>query len=381
MKIGVMGALSLLGCLGSPFFNSHAQSTGALIKGKVTDAATRAPLENVNVFIDNTMLGSSTNVGGYYSIPGVPPGTYQLVVSMMGYEAQKATIHLTQAGVKQIDFRLRSVVLQAPEIEVVEIVSPEWQKHFARFKDLFIGTSGNAEECKIANPKVLDFTFEKGTQTLQAKADQILEIENRALGYRIFYLLDNFRASETEFQYLGTARFETLIPENDQELANWQENRRKSYMGSLRHFLRSLISNQLKEEGFLVFASPVAEAMIDQPGLEKVDPEALFSQGDYPFEKSIHFAQFLQVHYVREMEEKAYIYWRINHDPNLLNIPKRSYTELLRPREQISWIVMKRAYARVDTAGYLYDPHALKTYGYWSWKNVADMLPLEYVPK
>ena len=59
-------------------------STFAGTSGKITGVVTDengAPLIGVNVIIENTNLGSSTNVDGYYAILNVPPGTYALITS------------------------------------------------------------------------------------------------------------------------------------------------------------------------------------------------------------------------------------------------------------------------------------------------------------
>ena len=50
------------------------QTTGK-IAGKVTDAATGERLPGVNIVIEGTLQGTSTNVNGEYVIIGVRPGT------------------------------------------------------------------------------------------------------------------------------------------------------------------------------------------------------------------------------------------------------------------------------------------------------------------
>ncbi len=59
------------------------------IAGIVTDAATGEPLPGVNVVLEETVMGAATDLDGYYVILNVPPGTYQLNVSMIGYTSKK----------------------------------------------------------------------------------------------------------------------------------------------------------------------------------------------------------------------------------------------------------------------------------------------------
>lgn len=49
-------------------------------------------------------------------------------------------------------------------------------------------------------------------------------------------------------------------------------------------------------------------------------------------------------------------------------------------KTQTSWIVLQQQYVAIDTSGHLFDPFAIKTYGYWSWERVAELLPWEYRP-
>jgi hypothetical protein len=62
-----------------------AGSTGK-IAGKITDAKTGEPLVGVNVSIVGTMMGNSTNAEGEFFIINIPPGTYSVKISIIGYE-------------------------------------------------------------------------------------------------------------------------------------------------------------------------------------------------------------------------------------------------------------------------------------------------------
>lgn len=56
------------------------------ITGLITDAKTNTPLVGVNVLVEGTLLGGSTDANGVYFIIGVPPGTYSLKASYIGYQ-------------------------------------------------------------------------------------------------------------------------------------------------------------------------------------------------------------------------------------------------------------------------------------------------------
>ncbi|MBP1679641.1 MAG: TonB-dependent receptor [Bacteroidetes bacterium] len=63
---------------------SLAGNTGK-IAGEVKDAATGEALVGANIVIQGTTQGSATNIDGYYVILNIPPGTYTLVASAVGF--------------------------------------------------------------------------------------------------------------------------------------------------------------------------------------------------------------------------------------------------------------------------------------------------------
>lgn len=93
--------------------------TGAL-KGKVTDKATREPLEGVTVIVKGTPKGAATKANGEFIVTGIKPGTYSIEVSYIGYQSQLLT------GVKIVanDTVVRNIILsdQAKDLDVVEVI-------------------------------------------------------------------------------------------------------------------------------------------------------------------------------------------------------------------------------------------------------------------
>ena len=49
------------------------------------------PLIGANVMLENTILGSATDIDGMFTIINVPAGTYTLVVSYVGYQETRIT--------------------------------------------------------------------------------------------------------------------------------------------------------------------------------------------------------------------------------------------------------------------------------------------------
>ncbi|GAJ03148.1 unnamed protein product, partial [marine sediment metagenome] len=53
--------------------------------GTIVDSESKEPLPSVSVVIERTTLGAATDEEGYFLITDVPPGTYSLKASMVGY--------------------------------------------------------------------------------------------------------------------------------------------------------------------------------------------------------------------------------------------------------------------------------------------------------
>jgi len=56
------------------------------ISGVVLDAKTGEPVIGASVILEGTFLGAAADINGYYSINNVPPGTYRVIFSAVGYQ-------------------------------------------------------------------------------------------------------------------------------------------------------------------------------------------------------------------------------------------------------------------------------------------------------
>ncbi len=59
--------------------------TTGKISGRITDASTGEPLIAANVLLKGTRMGTSSDVDGNFMILNIPPGTYTVTVTMIGY--------------------------------------------------------------------------------------------------------------------------------------------------------------------------------------------------------------------------------------------------------------------------------------------------------
>ncbi|RMF06814.1 MAG: TonB-dependent receptor [Candidatus Neomarinimicrobiota bacterium] len=90
------------------------------IAGSVTDAQTGEPLIGANVQVMGLYLGAATDPDGRYTILSVPPGTYDLMVTMIGYKDTKITdVRVEIDLTTQIDVRMEVEVLEGESVTVV----------------------------------------------------------------------------------------------------------------------------------------------------------------------------------------------------------------------------------------------------------------------
>ncbi|MBC8175241.1 MAG: TonB-dependent receptor [Candidatus Marinimicrobia bacterium] len=89
------------------------------LSGLVRDASTHQPLIGVNVIINGTELGAATDMEGYFKIDNVPVGSYDIHLTMIGYEAvSRANVHIVPQRNTVVNFDLHPQVLQGKGVEV-----------------------------------------------------------------------------------------------------------------------------------------------------------------------------------------------------------------------------------------------------------------------
>ncbi len=88
-----------------------AQKTYTL-QGRITDAENGEPLPGVNVMLKGTYYGASTDPDGYYKIPNVKEGTYNLEISLIGYKViQQTALEVNDKAKLTNDYKLQSSAL------------------------------------------------------------------------------------------------------------------------------------------------------------------------------------------------------------------------------------------------------------------------------
>lgn len=217
----------------------YAQSLS--LSGTVSDSITGQPLAGASVYLANTTFGSSTNNNGMFQLTNIPNGSYQLMVSFIGYQTLTKTIDVSKNA--SLALRLNP---QSQEMEEVVVTNKKIKKQIQnRWTRIFfkqvIGTSPFSETCTIKNKEALHFRYNKEQRLLTAYSTDLLLIDNPSLGYHIKYDLKNFtyNDSTTAMSYAGIPVYEHMEGGETQQ-KKWSENRKEAYELSLLKFMRAI---------------------------------------------------------------------------------------------------------------------------------------------
>lgn len=368
-----------------------------IITGKVT-RKDKTPIANANVFLSNATFGTATAEDGTFTIRGIKPGQYELIVSIIGYEDYSQTV-LVNNNTTKVDVTLSPANTMLHEVVIT--TNANWKKNYEMFKTDFLGTSANAKQCKILNPRVLNFIYHKSKKTLDAFTYEFIEIENMALGYKVKFLLKDFKSDHINniISWEGKILYSEIKASKAQE-SKWEDKRRDIYFGSSMHFFRSLEKNRLDSDGFVMMQlkrQPNPERASDEVIQKKFEKfngvnrdsanhwvdvnnmhkyiEHLFRTPFQPAEVlkntqqpgifAITFPDCLYVIYTKKREEMEF---------------KDIFRPLDMPNYETSVITLYKPYALVDLNGVVVSSQSTLFEGTWSKSKIAELLPVDYDP-
>jgi hypothetical protein len=338
----------------------------AVILGQITDKGTGEPVENVNVYLANTTKGGWSASDGKFVIKEVPIGKCELVVSRVGYTRIVARLSIVRAETLSLAYELSEAMVEIGEVDVTEGRDEEWEENLDRFRHAFMGSSRYADDCVLLNPAVLDLTYDN--DTLIARSERPLRIENKALGYRVSIVLDKF-IWNTEYDY-GIYKiypfFEELTPSNRDEASTWEENRSAVWKGSLKHFLQTLYHGNSEAELFTLHTGTLKKLMAGQ-GHRVLSSEFRsdsISGTDY---REFHITDPLRIEYG---------YQESGAEPPLRRPGKKTQepTELAE-LSNVNILSVKDTVIVIDPRGNLFDPLKVEVAGGWGRSRVAELLP------
>ena len=101
------------------YFSISAQNTGEL-SGRILDIQSQQALMGATVLLEGTSLGVVTDDKGYFNFENIPPKTYNIIVSYLGYETQTLfNVIVKSVGNTPLLFQLTEVSENLDEVVVV----------------------------------------------------------------------------------------------------------------------------------------------------------------------------------------------------------------------------------------------------------------------
>ncbi|MDB5134414.1 MAG: hypothetical protein JWP37_1017, partial [Mucilaginibacter sp.] len=376
--------------------------------GKVINHADKKSVPNANVFLSNASVGDKTNSDGIFTLTHAKPGKYNLVVSIVGFETyhQAITVNNTSIALPDIEIRAKSIALQ--EVSIKPTQDPDRGRNYEWFKDEFLGTSDRAKDCKILNPEVLNLDYDDANSTLSASSYDFLIVENKALGYRVKYLLSSFIKDKNarKLHFEGSVLFEELKGTPAQQ-RRWLKSRQEVYEGSQMHFLRSVLSNRLDEEGFRVLQYASYENP-ERPPDSLIDAKIAFykktrsshknysdSLADWTKKskrpkilKKLMSYPLQQADVVQLTDQKGIYALGCEYDALHItyneehHFPKNGRLNHLddRANKETTIFNFNEPFVLFDRNGGILNLQSFSQVGAWGWDRVAELLPLDYEP-
>jgi outer membrane receptor protein involved in Fe transport len=124
LKFNRIIRLSILYLITIVLNNLYAGQTGK-ISGKIIDRDTGDPVIGANILVKDTFFGAAADIEGYYYINNIPPGTYDVTITAIGYT--KTTVTQVQVRIDlttNLDVDLTSEAIELGEEVVVVADKP-----------------------------------------------------------------------------------------------------------------------------------------------------------------------------------------------------------------------------------------------------------------
>jgi hypothetical protein len=332
------------------------------VSGKVVDSVSMEPLYGASVFCQNTTSGTTTDKQGEFSLK-LKSGGYELIVSFTGYQTKEIRITDADNTALQIQMTKEDKSMQEVVIHSSNEVMDGWDKYGKFFLENFIGSTPNAAQCALQNPEAVHFYYYKKSDKLKVLATDPIVISNKALGYNLRYQLDSFMYYyKTQISSYRGYCFFSEMEGSFSEQKTWSENRKKAYYGSKLHFMRSYYDSTLSDDNFEI-------SLLDSTNDKRFNTvrnpydTTYYTVYDSTHEVEVYYPRKISVAY-KKKPEVQYI--------QKFKLPGNVGSE-------ISYIDLLDAVI-IKENGYFYDQKDWVNQGYWSWKNLADLLPYDYLP-
>jgi len=306
------------------------------VRGTIRDNSDHTIINFASIYINGTSVGTNSDQNGYFELDITKYSSLPLTISALGYYSVALSDFSRE---KPIEVYLAPKMFELNEVVVAaRSTAKERKANLKLFRDQFLGSSYNGQNCAIMNEG--DITFKNGTSrdTLKAFASKPILIVNNALGYKITYYLDKFEyyRKSKSFLYKGSAIFNEDMAGEMPKKKYFEKRRKIAYLGSRSHFFASLWANKLRSNGFTVRNSA----------------DQILNYEDIVIERSGF---------------KKYLSYKGNLSINYLSDTPNSLIELFKTKDPVFF----------DSSGY-FDGSNVRVIGQMAKQRIGDLLPYDF---
>ncbi|MCX6254918.1 MAG: carboxypeptidase-like regulatory domain-containing protein [Bacteroidia bacterium] len=316
------------------FINIYLVAYNQVIKGTIFDKDTKSAIYSAAVYFSGTFVGTLSDQNGNFQLDISKYRLMPLTISAIGYYS--VTIKDFSDG-KPLLIYMNPKLFELNEVVVNAKSHPlERMENLTIFRNEFLGTTGNAMNCRITNENDIRFKYSSDNDTLKAFAIKPILIDNKALGYKITYYLDKFEYDKLSksFFFRGNIIFREDSTTNETKRQFFERKRKYAYLGSRMNFFRALWVDDLNSAGFSV----------------KNSANETISYNKIVFQKDS------RTKYLKYRGSMGISY----------------YT-----KQPTSFIIFLKEYVYFDANGY-FDPLGISWEGEMARQRIADLLPYEY---
>lgn len=342
------------------FIQLHAQ----VISGYVYDEAENKPLEGAFVYLDGTTISTSTDSSGYFLLKPGAVYNVPLIITYVGFE--NLVLEKPFSYDKPVKVMLRESSISLDEVVINKNLPFTRKQMLKAFREQFLGTSAAGRSCAIENEDDIKLTYNLSTNTLQARCAVPIRIKNKHLEYNIAFSLVDFEVGYNTLTlsslYLNRSFFSGTTAYIDvSKNGSAEKKRKKVYLGSIVHFMKTIAANEWSKEKFQLY----------------VDRWPASAVSHFKITDSLSFKKIVSLDAEKEPETVGYKIDKATGKKEMIKYKKpTNYAVMYDGKQQSAFEMNKRFY--VDENGFFTPIQDVVFSGYMSTLKAGDLLPANY---
>ena len=333
------------------------------------DFESKRPIGDAFIFIDQGDINSISNEKGHFSLSDNIPSNEPIYFSHVNYGLHQ----LSFSELLRLDtIFLKANTLELPQLQISATSTKKRNRWLKKFNRSFLGEDYKKYSTYIVNEDAVLFSESKGD--LHARSNDLLEIINEKLGYKIYYWLEEFnRVVDGKVNYQGKYSFEPIVPTPKDVAAA----RQAAYINSMAHFLKSIIEGNYKHFYEVRVARLKDDGTLMNMG--KVNIKGILSFDENSELYTLKIPEFLEIEHLNlattsfksDMRGVSGIGNRTDQELVKDGMNKKGSTAT----HKTSLLFSNANQLLFDKNGMIQNSQYIQRYGYWASQGMANVLP------